>query len=154
MPRKKTIEKRENRYPATDVFRYYNANPRNNFVGDCVARAMSACMDTTWADIIREMTEYGIANGRTFNDRKNITSFLKSKGWVKHSEPRDVFNYKIKAKDYLREHHIDKAFVNLGNAHVAAIEDGRILDTWDSSDEIIHTYWTPPVLDVIVLKRW
>ena len=147
MARRSTVERREGKYPDTEVFKYYNANPKNNFVGDCVARAISKATGNSWECVIRDMTEYGIKHGTTFNDKKNIRSYLKSLGWVKHSEPRDRNNKKVIAKDFLKDNHIRKAIANVGSHHIVAIEDGKIVDTWNSSYETIHSYWTPPVSD-------
>lgn len=151
--KRSTIERRERNYPNTDFFSYYNANPKNNYCSDCVARAISVATNQSWEDVIRDMTEYGIKKGLVFNDKKCIKSYLKAKGWVKHKEPRDWDNMKMTAKDYLRNNYITTAIANLGTHHVAAIIDGQVVDTWDSSRQTMHTYWTPPAPDVIVLRR-
>lgn len=145
MARSKTIQQRINRFPETEVFKYHNANPKNNFTGDCVARAISVAMGITWEEAVRDMTDHAISKGYMFNDKKNIKSYLKSHGWVKCKEPRDVFNKKIIAEDYLIDNYFSRAIVNLGTRHIAAIIDGQIWDTWNSSHEVIHSYWLPPV---------
>ena len=143
MARKSTVEKRRLLYPETDVYKFHNANPQDNFTGDCVARAISEVTGKPWSEVILEMTHHGIKKGLIFNDRKNIKSYLKSLGWEKHKEPRNRFNKKIKAKDFLRDNYLELAIVNLGSRHIAAVVNNQIIDTWNSSYETMHSYWTP-----------
>ena len=146
--RKSTKERRESRYQDTDTFHYYNANPQGNFCCDCVARAISYATGSTWADTIREMTEYAITKGTVFNDPKLVKSYLKHKGWTKHKEPRDWFNHKMSAREFLHDNRVSMAIANLGSHHIVAIEDSKVIDSWDSSRETIHSYWTPPVIQL------
>lgn len=142
MTRRSTIEKREARYQDTDTFKYYNANPKNNFCCDCVVRAISYATGNTWEDTIRDMTEYAISKGNVFNDPRLIKSYLKHKGWVKHKEPRDIYNKKMSARDFLRYNNLSKAIANLGSHHIVAIDNSRVVDSWDSSYQTMHCYWT------------
>ena len=140
--RRSTIEKREAKYQDTDTFHYYNANPQGNFCCDCVARAISYATGSTWADTIRDMTEYAITKGTVFNDPKFVKRYLKHLGWTKHKEPRDILNMKMSAREFLRDNRLPMAIANLGSHHIVAIEDSKVVDSWDSSFQTMHCYWT------------
>lgn len=42
------MSKREEKYPDTSVFHYFNANPKNKFGGDCVVRAITTALGQPW----------------------------------------------------------------------------------------------------------
>ena len=141
----KTEEKRKAHYPETSTFHWYNANQKGKLDGDCVFRAMATVLDTTWEEAVRDMCEMSIKTGYCINGRKNIAKYLESKGFVKQAQPRDYDNSKITIKQFLLENKTwlkgKKLFVNAGSGHVAAIVDGKIWDTWDSTWTKIGNYW-------------
>ena len=51
---------RQQKYPDTNTFHFYNANPKNKYTGDCVIRAISTALEQSWEQTIKELTELGI----------------------------------------------------------------------------------------------
>lgn len=42
------MSNRQKKYPNTDTFEFYNANPSGKYTTDCVARAISAAFGQPW----------------------------------------------------------------------------------------------------------
>ena len=148
---------RQEKYPETSTFHYYNANPKNRKGGDCVVRAICTALDHPWEQTIRELTEVGIKNGFVLNDPHTYNKYLESKGCSKCPQPRKDDNKKYTGRewcDWLNTHaKYDvrlsecKAIVcNIGGNHTVCIkraEDGlfKVHDIWDSTDGCIGNYW-------------
>ena len=125
----------------TVYFHYYNANSHNHKVGDCVIRAISTVLQQPWEVTYDDLTSLGRKYGRMPNDRIIMDKYLTSCGYFKHKEPRAEFNKKIRIRDYVKSNPNFTAVASLGNGHVAAIVNGIVYDIWDSSDEILHTFY-------------
>lgn len=134
--------KREEKYPDTRSFHFYNANPKGRTGGDCVVRALCTAMNQPWDVTVRELTELGIKLGYVLNDRNTYEKYLASKGWVKYKQPRKGDNTKYTGKEFTRI--IDKKvnyIARIGGHHIVAIINGRVNDIWNSTDGCIGNYW-------------
>lgn len=151
------MSKREEKYPDTSVFHYFNANPKNKFGGDCVVRAISTALGQPWEQTVRELTEIGIKYGYVLNDPHTYERYLKQKGWIKQKQPRKDDNTKYTGEEfcellddpeveYILPLSIDQICSNIiakiGSHHIVAIVDGKINDIWDCSEGCIGNYWT------------
>lgn len=99
---------------------------------------------TSLKQTIKESVDFFLATvkkGFVLNDDKLIPIYLKKKGWKKMKEPRTAYNRKMSAKEYLKHHEIEKAVANVGSHHLTYIEDSKIKDIWNCSENIIHSYW-------------
>lgn len=132
---------RQNKYPETSSFHYYNANPKNRLGGDCVVRAISTALNQSWETTVRELTEVGIKYGYVLNDKNTYEKYLKEKGWVKCKQPRKSDNTKFTGKEFCKGLK-NTVIAHIGGHHIVAIVDGKINDIWDSSDGCIGNYWT------------
>ena len=138
---------REQKYPSTSTFRFYNANPKNRIGGDCVIRAICTALNQSWEQTVREMTELGIKEGRVLNDQSLFPKYLEKKGWKKMPQPRKDDGTKYTGKEFCREvtqypfNYPDRIIANIGGHHTVAIIDGRVWDIWDSTDGCIGNYW-------------
>ena len=134
------------KYKETDIFHFHNANPKGKNANDCVARAISVALNQPWEQTIREMTELGIKLGLVFNEDRCIEQYLKSKGWEKYNEPRDLNNKKISCARFLLKPGNDKGVIiaNVGSHHLSLIVEGQVWDTWDCTKNTMHCYWKNP----------
>lgn len=139
---------RQQKYPDTRVFHYYNANPKNKITGDCAFRAIATALEQTWEQTVREMCEMSCKTGYAINDKKGVEHYLKSKGWKKHAQPRKEDNTKYTGAEFCREaqeytfNYPDRIIANIGGHHMVAIIYGKVWDIWDSTDRSIGNYWT------------
>lgn len=143
---------RKKKYPDTATFHFYNANPKGKITGDCTFRAICTALEQSWEQTVLEMAEMSVKTGFAINDKYGIEAYLKSKGWVKHKQPRKDDNTKYTGEQFCKEilrvgseidtgedmHHI---IANIGGHHIVAIISGQIFDIWNCSKKCIGNYW-------------
>ena len=138
--------KREQKYPDTKTFKYFNANPKGRITGDCVFRAFSTAMNQDYNETVMEMAELMCETGYALNDKKGEEAYLKKKGWKKHKQPRKADNTKYTGKEFcqlLQENNDNRRIVcHMGGGHTVAIIDGKVNDIWNSTGGCIGNYWT------------
>lgn len=145
---------RKEKYPDTDTFHFYNANPKNRFTTDCVIRAICTATEIPYNTVVMEMAELQCKTGYDADEGKLINMYLQSKGWIRHGQPRKWDNTKYTGKEFCKElmrydseidsgevdmHHI---IANIGGHHIVAIISGQVFDTWNSTGGCIGNYWT------------
>ena len=144
---------RKKRYPDTATFHWHNANPKGKITGDCTFRAISTALEQSWEQTVMEMAELSCSTGVAINDKTGIENYLKSKGWVKHKQPRKDDNTKYTGTEFCKEmlrydseidtgsdmHHI---IAMIGGHHIVAIMSGQVWDIWDCTRKCIGNYWT------------
>ena len=59
---------RKVKYPDTDTFKYYNANPKGKITCDCVARAICTALNEPYKYVLMEMIELSIETGYEYTD--------------------------------------------------------------------------------------
>lgn len=135
------MAKRQDKYPNTSTFVYYNANPKGLITGDCVFRAVAHAFGISWRDAMKEMCELSLKNCHAPNYVKGFEEYLKINGWVKHPQPKKPDGKKYTGKEFCKEFNID-CIVNIGSHHTVSIKDGKVYDHWDCTDGKIGNYWT------------
>lgn len=131
--------KRQDKYPDTSTFHYYNANPHNRITGDCWARALCTGLKIPYTQVVMEMAELQCKTG--YDASVLISKYLSSKGWIKCQQPRKVDNTKYTGKEFCKHYKLKNAIANIGRNHIVAILDGKVNDIWDSTDGCIGNYW-------------
>lgn len=133
--------KRTEKYPETSTFHYYNANPKGRITGDCYVRAISTATEIPYNTVVMEMAELQCKTG--YDASELIDRYLKSKGWIKHAQPRKADNTKYTGKEFCeRARDYENYIANIGGHHIVAIVNGKINDIWDSTNGCIGNYWT------------
>ena len=134
--------RRADKYPETEVFHFYNKNPKGRINGDCVIRAVATFFDITWEECVCEMTECGLKRGLILNDRKNIKNYLASKGFSKQPQPRKPDGTKYTAGEFCRElAKKNKRYILSLAGHLVVVVNGKLWDIWDCSDRCVGNYW-------------
>ena len=136
--------KREEKYPDTATFRYYNANPKNRITTDCVVRAICTALEMPYNQVVMELAQMQCETGYDDGDKKLFGKYLESKGWVKHKQPRKADNTKYTGTEFCKQlAKKDKNYVaNIGGNHIVAITKGKVNDIWNSTGKCIGNYWT------------
>lgn len=132
--------KRQDKYPDTNYFKFYNANPKNRIDDDCAIRAIATFLQQPWVDTVIAMTKCGITQGRVINSPKNIEAYLKTIGLVKMKQPRFADNRKMTGKQFVTMFS-DECIANIGGKHIVYIGNHRVYDTWDSTNGTIGNFW-------------
>ena len=135
--------KRQDKYPETSTFHYFNANPKNRITDDCVIRAISTALEIPYNTVVMEMAELQCKTGYDYSSKKGIEEYLKIKGWVKHAQPRKADNTKYTGKEFCeRARNYENYIAMIGGHHIVAIVKAKVYDIWDSTDGCIGNYWT------------
>ena len=149
---------RQQKYPDTSTFHFYNANPHNKLAGDCVIRALCTALNQSWEQTLRELTEVGLKYGYVPNDKACYAKYLEKKGWKKYKQPKRDDNTKFTGKEFCQylKKYSDGSFypqsikgnviAHIGGHHtVAFVEESRgnyrLYDTWNSTEGCIGNYW-------------
>lgn len=131
---------RQQKYPNTSTFTYYNANPKGRITCDCVARAICTALDESYEQVLMEMFKLQIESGYEYTDKKGIENYMKLKGWTKMKQPRKSDNTKYIGKEFCKMFK-GTCVANIGGHHIVCIKDGKVHDIWDSTDGCIGNYW-------------
>lgn len=145
--------KRQDKYPETSTFHFYNANPHNRLTTDCVIRALSTALEIPYNDVVMELAELQCQTGFDPSEKKTYDKFLQKHGWIKMPQPKKPNGNKYtgaefcsRARSHLLKLTLDgsrqeRVIANIGGHHIVAIIDYKVWDTWDSTDGCIGNYW-------------
>ena len=140
---------RKKKYPDTTTFHWHNANPHGVITGDCVTRAISVALDIDYNIAVMMGAIAQIKTGYDNATAQGIDYIVGECGWVKMKQPRKSNNRKYTGKEFCRaikkgvfpELQGKRIIANIGGHHTVAIVDGKVWDTWDSTDGCIGNYW-------------
>lgn len=117
----------------------YNPNPVSRRVGDCAVRAMSMALDMDWEAAYIALTINGLQMGDMPSSDSVSGALLRQHGFKRKALP-DTCPSCYTAEDFCNDHPHGTYVLYFGG-HVAAVVDGDIYDSWDSSGEIPQFYW-------------
>ena len=121
------------------AFIKYNPNPQDNYVGDCVIRAISKVLNQSWEDTYIQLALQGYMLADMPSANHVWGAYLKGKNYERHSIPNTCpVCYTI--KDFCEDHPIG-TFILATGTHVVAVQDGNYYDAWDSGNEIPIYFW-------------
>lgn len=145
---------RQEKYPNTQYFQYYNHNPHKRICDDCVIRAIGDAFDMSWEDTLRTLTEIGLQRGTTTADSGTYITLFASYDIGKQKQPTKKSNSKFKGwewLDYLQQNYnqmfpdVHAIVAHIGTHHIVCIKliNGKfvIRDIWDSSKGVIGNYF-------------
>lgn len=121
------------------VFEEYNPNPVGRHVGDCSIRAIAKALDTDWETAFILVTVNAYQMGDMPSSDSVWGAVLRENGFYKKIIPNycpDCYTVEDFCKD-----HPNGIFVLGFGGHVATVVDGKLYDSWDSSQEIPIYYW-------------
>lgn len=138
-------------YPETDCYKPYQPNPCDNYIGDCVVRALSGTMNISWEDAIEMLSS---SNSTKINYDEVYAEIFKKNGFV-HHKPIVREGHRLTGQEFCNEmqrkcYHGERIFAHIGRSHVVAIvpvnqDNGaavyKIIDCWNSSGGRVGEYW-------------
>ena len=127
----------------TQFFTYYNNNPKNRQVGDCVTRAISKALNQDYAVTILELAHFQAITGYPVDEQGCYGEYLKYKDWVKCKQPILPNGKKVRGKDFFLMNRYIPCILHIGSGHISCIVDGKIHDIWDCSNEYVGNFWIP-----------
>lgn len=121
------------------MFTYYNPNPKQKRVGDCVIRAICKATDQSWDDVYTQLCLQGLKMSDMPSSNPVWGSYLKQKGFLQVTIPNTCPDcYTV--EDFCKEHPQGVYVLGTGT-HAVCVADGCIWDAWDSSQEIPVYYF-------------
>lgn len=115
------------------MYSHYNPNPHGKRVGDCVVRALSKATNKSWVETYIELCLLGYIMGDLPSSNKVWDSYLNTQGFTRHIISTECLDcYTI--NDFCNEYPQGIYVIGTGS-HAVCVVDGKIFDTWDSSDE-------------------
>lgn len=121
-------------------WRLFQNNPSGRNVGDCSVRAISVALDVDWETAYAMIVKAGFFMNDMPSSNSVWGSVLRTNGFYRHVIPNSCPDcYSI--NDFAEDHPKGVFVVCTGN-HVVTIKDGFIMDSWDSSNEIVQFYWS------------
>lgn len=124
----------------TKSFKFYNANPKNRRTSDCVIRAICTATNQSWDDVAKGLFEYVLKHKVSMESTECYSKYLADNGWVKQKQPRKVDGTKYTGVEFVRKFKC-VCVAHIGGNHIVCIKDGKVYDTWDSTDGCIGNYW-------------
>lgn len=109
-------------------------------VGDCTVRAVTKATGQSWEEAYSGMAIQGFISADMPSANHVLKSYLRRNGFTRNIIPNtcpDCYT----ADDFCRDHP-KGTFVLAFDGHVAAVQDGNLFDSWDSSMEIPIFYFS------------
>lgn len=117
----------------------YNPNPAQARAGDCAVRAIAKALNIDWESAYAKVAVNGFLMGDVISSNAVWGSVLRQNGFTREIIPNscpDCYTLADFSKD-----HPKGTFVVALPGHVAAVVDGNIYDSWDSSELVPLYYW-------------
>lgn len=118
---------------------FYNPNPDNQFVGDCVIRAVSVVTGQNWETAYDDICAAGRELHNMPSADKVWGEYLYRIGFDRYSVRNTCPNcYTV--QDFCRDHPYG-TYILKTHGHVVAVVNGDYYDTFDSGSDTVIYYW-------------
>lgn len=121
------------------VFEEYNPNPVGRKVGDCAVRAIAKALNTDWETAFILITFNAYQMGDMPSSDSVWGAVLRENGFYKKAIP-DYCPDCYTVEEFCYDHPKGTFVLGFGG-HVATVVDGKLYDSWNSSQEIPVYYW-------------
>ena len=116
------------------AYEYFNNNPSDKKVGDCVVRAVSLAMNESWDKTYIALSLLGFLMKDVFSSNAVWGAYLMQNGFDRYAIPNTCPEcYTI--ADFAMDHP-KGVYVLATGTHVVTVIDGSYMDSWDSGSEI------------------
>ena len=120
-------------------WKLFNNNPVSRNVGDCAIRAVSVALGIDWETAFALITANAFQMGDMPSSNAVWGSVLRQNGFKRAIIPNNCPDC-YTAEQFAADRPEGVYVLGFGN-HVAAVKDGMIYDSWDSSKEIPQYFW-------------
>ena len=121
------------------MFIFYNPNPSEKLVGDCVIRGIAKLEGLSWEEVYLGISLKGFELCDMPSSNSVWGAYLRSKGYKRYGIPNTCPDcYTV--SEFASDNPFGKFLLATGT-HVVAVQDGDYYDAWDSGKEIPAYYW-------------
>ena len=117
----------------------FNPNPTGRSVGDCAVRAVAKALDIPWEDAYLRMSKNGYLMGDMPSSDSVWGAVLRENGFKRKTIPDECPDC-YTAEEFAKDNPHGTFVLGFGG-HCAAVVDGDIYDSWDSSNEVPVYFW-------------
>ena len=118
----------------------FNPNPQRKSSGDCAVRAVAKALGISWDQAYSMLAAKGYALKDLPNANHVWGAVLRENGFDRWAVPNSCPDC-YTAEEFATDHQEGIYVLGFGD-HTAAVIDGQIFDSWDSSGEVPQYYWT------------
>jgi hypothetical protein len=121
-------------------WKMYNPNPDKRAKDDCTVRAIAKALGTDWDGAYMLLAAKGFQMKDMQNGNAVWGAVLRDHGFSRAGIPNtcpDCYT----AEDFATDHQEGTYVLGFGD-HTAAVVNGQLFDSWDSSMEVPQYYWT------------
>lgn len=115
------------------MYRYYNANPRDLLIDDCVLRSISVAEGISWNECQSKLSYLANKEAMLLNDVEFVENYLDERYPRECCEDMTIGEF---CRICPRGH-----FVVTTRGHITAIIDNVIVDTFDCSNRKMWCCW-------------
>lgn len=125
------------------MYVYYNLNPDQNLVGDCVVRAIGLISKQDWESTYLRIVIQGLLMHNMPSSNVVWGAYLYNNGFRRYMV-KDIYPNIYTIKRFCADNP-HGAFLVCTDEHVVAVIDGNYYDTNDSGEEPVLYYWRKEV---------
>ena len=103
------------------MFQFMNPNPKNNFTGDCVIRALSIAQNKDWDEIYLELMAYGY-DMKDMPSSNNVWGYYLHNNGYKRDNIPDICPNCVTIRDFVSN--TNGEYILGTGTHVVAVKDG------------------------------
>ena len=121
------------------AYQYYQVNPKNKAVGDCVIRALCKAFNENWYTVYTELTFQGYSMCDMPSSNAVWGQYLMNNGYKRYVIPNTCPDcYTI---NNFCEDNPQGTFILCTGTHVVTAIDGTFYDSWNSGNETVIFYY-------------
>lgn len=123
------------------MYKFLNLHPKGKIVSDCVKRAIAGAENRDYMEVQRELNRLKKeTHCDCFNNRKNITAYMRKHGYIKLSFPAVKGEPRMNGERFCQAYPKGRYILNMAG-HLTCCVDGVIYDTWDCSQKCVYNAW-------------
>lgn len=115
------------------MFKFYNANPVENFTDDCTVRAISCATGKSWDYVYDELSDLAQIKGTMMDNREFIIDYLDSRYKRVPYLPNTVGE--------TSDMYVNNILLITLHSHICCSKFGIIYDTFDPRDKFVEEAW-------------
>lgn len=115
------------------MYRYHNANTKDNFIDDCVIRSISVAEGKTWDETYEQLSDLAREQGLMFSNVEFVEDYLDNK-YIRTC-------HKSKTVGDFSEKHPNGIYLITMHGHITCSYYGTIVDTFDCRNRIMKCAW-------------
>ena len=122
-------------------YHFFQPNPEpSKRKGDCVIRALCVATDQDWLTVFDEIVQIARKQFDIINGNNVYPEYLKKYGFTEYKVTNKKGTKRPTMKSLIKQYP-DKIIVGHCSKHVTCAKNGKVYDTWDTTERPLYKYW-------------